>query len=58
MSMQKFRRIVRVTTIVTLGLLSLKLVLHWGMFGMIFPGLAWALWIENGGTLYGDTKWE
>lgn len=56
--MQKFRRIMRLTIIGILAILSLKLIMHWGMFGLIFPGLAWALWLENGGTLFGDTKWE
>jgi hypothetical protein len=58
MSMQKFRRIVRVMIIVILGLLSLMLVLHWGLFGLMVVCVAWALWLDNGGTLYGDTKWE
>jgi hypothetical protein len=58
MSMQKFRRIKRLTIIAGFAILSLYLCMHWGMMSLVLVGVPWAIWLENGKGLFGDTKWE
>lgn len=56
--MQKFRRIKRLTIIAGFAILSLYLCMHWGMMSLVLVGVPWAIWLENGKGLFGDTKWE
>ena len=56
--MQKLRRILRLIVIATLALLTIKLIAHWGVILGGVVSLCWVLWLENGGTLFGDTKWN